>query len=769
MVEQVTAVVDFGTSHTVMVVSGPGLPARLVPVDGEPWFPSAVFWGRDGRGVVGRDALRLGRAEPARLERRPKARLGEDEVLLGDTVVPTVVLVRTVLVRAIAEAVSTAGAPVAHLVLTHPADWGPARLGALLTAAQGVVPRVSTVAEPVAAAAWFAAEHELPIDAMLAVLDFGGGTCDVALVRREAAGLTVAACVGLPDLGGDDLDQRIVELLVGSRPELARRLDRERIGQLPATELTALSRFSEDVRAAKEVLSRHPQTDLVLPANLPDALLTRAEFEDRVRPDLARAVELLDETTRSAGLTGAGLAAVQLVGGSSRVPLLAQLLRAAPFLPADVPVRLDDQPEAVVALGAERAVRPAPAEPPAGPAAAAGRDPDVTGPVRISDAVPARPRRRRATTAAVVIMVFALLGLAGLIGVRGLGGTVAGSAQALPGGPRLLLPAAASGRQVSVPGRSTAGLPQVEPGEYVTYVHQTSTVQWRLDSFDDGDDIQPRLTELGNTLREGLHWALVRYTVKAAEAQPGDPDLKSQLYLVDDRGLMISAVDTFRNPANSTTPTLPADCPDPVTKPIPAGTELAKCALFAIPDATPVTEVAIAYQSNSSPLPSLNEATQDRGARVAVTARAPAAEPAAPPGKEHPRGAVVEMNSDQLAADIAVADVVEDGSAYFEEDTTIILAGSRAVVLRIAVRPTKPTPANSLSGLSAALLDDRGAPIDSSVPLRTKECVNTYAERKVSGTVAMCVLFAVPAEASPRAAVVKVGFGNTDPVVWRLR
>lgn len=65
----VTAVVDFGTSHTVAVVSGPGLPARLVTVDGHPWFPSAVFWTGRGEAVVGTDALRLARTEPARLER----------------------------------------------------------------------------------------------------------------------------------------------------------------------------------------------------------------------------------------------------------------------------------------------------------------------------------------------------------------------------------------------------------------------------------------------------------------------------------------------------------------------------------------------------------------------------------------------------------------------------------------------------------------------------------------------------------------------------
>lgn len=89
------------------------------------------------------------------------------------------------------------------------------------------------------------------------------------------------------------------------------------------------------------------------------------------------------------------------------------------------------------------------------------------------------------------------------------------------------------------------------------------------------------------------------------------------------------------------------------------------------------------------------------------------------------------------------------------------------MILRVAVRFADPAPAGDLTLVSVALLDDRGAPIDSSVPLNTHECVNTYAEDKISGTVALCVLFAVPTDASPRAAVVRSGFG-TEPVVWHL-
>lgn len=90
----VTAVVDFGSSHTVTAVHLPGAAPRVVTVDGEPWLPSAVFLSRDDSLVVGPDAVRMAASDPGRLESRAKARIAEREVLLGDTVVPVVTIDR---------------------------------------------------------------------------------------------------------------------------------------------------------------------------------------------------------------------------------------------------------------------------------------------------------------------------------------------------------------------------------------------------------------------------------------------------------------------------------------------------------------------------------------------------------------------------------------------------------------------------------------------------------------------------------------------------
>jgi hypothetical protein len=106
----------------------------------------------------------------------------------------------------------------------------------------------------------------------------------------------------------------------------------------------------EDVRVAKESLSTHPQTDVPLPEPFEDVLVSRAELESLIRPNLMRSVELMASTVKAAGLTLDGLAGIYLVGGSSRIPLVAQLISEQLGV---VPTRLD-QPETAVALGAHQ-------------------------------------------------------------------------------------------------------------------------------------------------------------------------------------------------------------------------------------------------------------------------------------------------------------------------------------------------------------------------------------------------------------------------------
>ncbi|MGO1054054.1 type VII secretion-associated protein [Crossiella sp. CA198] len=346
--------IDFGTSSTCVAVSVDGREPQLVVVDGaDSVMPSAVYAAADGTLFVGHEAERQAAVDPSRYEPNPKRRIDEGELLLGSAVLPVLDVVRAVLARAVTEARRLAGgAPVDLLVLTHPADWGAIRTRVLRQAGNRLANELVLVPEPVAAAVFHSAGHVLSDGAALAVLDLGGGTVDASVVRRQGESFQVLATRGDPGFGGADIDQLLLEhvgvLVSAVDPDGWRSL-------VEGRELADRRRrrvLRQDVRGAKETLSRHAYTDVPLPPPFPDAHVTRADLERLIHTPLARAAELVQATVHTAGLTAAQLSAVFLVGGSSRIPLVARLVHEATGI---VPTTLD-QPETVVARGALRAV-----------------------------------------------------------------------------------------------------------------------------------------------------------------------------------------------------------------------------------------------------------------------------------------------------------------------------------------------------------------------------------------------------------------------------
>jgi Hsp70 protein len=410
--------VDLGTSNTVAVLSAHGRPPRVVDVDGASMMPSAIFLAEDGGIVVGREAERRARLDPSRFEPNPKRRIDEGTLLLGTDVVPVTDALAAVL-RRVAEETSRqlGGAKPDEVRLTHPAQWGPVRRNVLLSAARqaGMSTRLVLVPEPVAAAAHFASfpGQSLAPGQALAVYDLGAGTFDVAVVGANQNGFTVLAEAGLPDLGGLDVDQALLEHL----GRTVSRRDPTRWSHLLRPESTGDRRaqraLREDVKAGKEALSRHPQTEVPLPEPFGDVLVTRAELEQLIRPSLLRSVELLAGTIRSTGLTPDRLAGIYLVGGSSRIPLIATLIAESVRV---VPASLD-QPETAVAMGAHHVPqegtsmrtphRPAPASgptPPPRPSAAPGPGGPPrprTGPQPVAQPMPQGPSRPPAPRPAI--------------------------------------------------------------------------------------------------------------------------------------------------------------------------------------------------------------------------------------------------------------------------------------------------------------------------------------------------------------------------------
>jgi hypothetical protein len=348
--------IDFGTTHTVAVLETPDGRAQPLLFDSSPLLSSAVYADTDGRLLTGRDGVRNAGLDPTRYEPNPKRRIDEAAVLLGTEEFPVQRLVAAVLGRVAAEAIRAAGEAPAQTVLTYPADWGSRRKDILAQAAAAAgLGAVTLVPEPVAAAAHFTGVLGRTVHPgqALAVYDFGAGTFDASLVRRRPDGAwELAAVEGLTDVGGLDLDaalvQRIAQTVAPHGPQHWQRLMNPRDG----ADRRAARAFWEDVRNAKEQLSRTASAAVHVPLFNMDTHLTREEFEAAARPLLTRTVEVMAALVARAG--AAQLAGLYLVGGSSRIPVIATMLHQR----LGVAPTLIDQPELLVAQGSLRAVAP---------------------------------------------------------------------------------------------------------------------------------------------------------------------------------------------------------------------------------------------------------------------------------------------------------------------------------------------------------------------------------------------------------------------------
>ena len=200
----------------------------------------------------------------------------------------------------------------------------------------------------------------------VAVYDLGGGTFDAAVLVPDGAGFRLAGPPeGVEQLGGIDFDEAVFRhVLTSLGPEVADLDDTD-----PAT-ATALARLRRDCVEAKEVLSF--SIDTVVPVALPGITrsirLTRGDLDDMLRPAIGETVAATRRVLDSAGVDPGDLAAIVLVGGSSRIPLVSEMLSAE----FGRPLALDNHPKHDVALGAAirgtAAARPAAARPAPAPA-----------------------------------------------------------------------------------------------------------------------------------------------------------------------------------------------------------------------------------------------------------------------------------------------------------------------------------------------------------------------------------------------------------------
>ena len=367
--------VDFGTSNTGAAARfADGRVEKIALGSGSDTMPSAVvLTGKDWR--VGQAALNARRTDPATFVGAPKARLGQEPAVFGDELVSPAQIVAQVLRVVRERAVRAAGGTDPdRVILTHPVDWGQARLDALCEAAVLAgfgAEHVWLLPEPVAAIHAPPAPAALPTGSRVAVVDIGGGTCDVAVLETTDAGPVVVAQTGDDRLGGNDLDDLLYRwvtdrLVTSGQSQIVAALDEpENLGAA----LTLL----DVVRAAKQDLSEYPTAPVGVQVAGHDTVVTvsRDEYETLIAPAMAQAAELLTRALHDSGTTT--LARLHLTGGTAYTPALARALHQVTGIIAEP---LGD-PKMAVATGALRtpdalatpAVRPAAEPGPAAPAA----------------------------------------------------------------------------------------------------------------------------------------------------------------------------------------------------------------------------------------------------------------------------------------------------------------------------------------------------------------------------------------------------------------
>ncbi|HSS34720.1 MAG TPA: Hsp70 family protein [Patescibacteria group bacterium] len=311
-------------------------------------IPSVIVLRADGEVLVGEAAERRAMSEPLRTAREFKRRLGDPTpIILGGTPYGAEALIGHLLRSIVAKVSEQLGGPPAAIAVCHPASYGEYKIDLLRQAVrQSDIGLVEFITEPQAAALHYALQERVPTGEVIAVYDFGGGTFDATILRKTEDGFDqLGRPEGMERLGGIDFDEAIFAHVMATVRAAGVTLDPND----PAT-LAGVARLREECRRAKEGLST--DTDATIAVYLPgiqtDVRLTREEFESMIRPRIRETIAALERAARSAGLGFDGIDRILLVGGSSRIPLVAEMVRESTHRP----IALDAHPKHTMALGA---------------------------------------------------------------------------------------------------------------------------------------------------------------------------------------------------------------------------------------------------------------------------------------------------------------------------------------------------------------------------------------------------------------------------------
>ena len=319
--------IDLGTTNSCVSVVENGQPVIIPNSAGGQTTPSVVAFSKNGERLVGSAAVRQAVTNPDRTIRSVKRHMGSEWKMNVDGTEYKPQTISAMILRQLKkDAEDFLGTEVTDAVITVPAYFNDIQRQATKDAGRIAGLNVKRIInEPTSAALAYGLDHGDAQNVM--VFDLGGGTFDVSIIEIGVDVIEVLATGGDNHLGGDDFDERIVDWAAARFKEIT--------GVDIRRDVVALGRVREAAEQAKKELSTADSTQINLPyltskGNEPlhmDLMLTRSEFGRLTQPLLDRLAGPVNSALNDAGLAPSELGQVLLVGGSTRIPAVQDMVR----------------------------------------------------------------------------------------------------------------------------------------------------------------------------------------------------------------------------------------------------------------------------------------------------------------------------------------------------------------------------------------------------------------------------------------------------------
>ena len=341
--------IDLGTTNSCVSVMEGGEAVVIPNAEGNRTTPSVVAFSKNGERLVGQIAKRQAVTNPENTVISIKRDMGSNKKvnIEGDEFTPQEISAM-ILQKLKADAENYLGTTVTQAVITVPAYFSDSQRQATKDAGKiAGLEVLRIINEPTAAALAYGMDKE-DADSKIMVYDLGGGTFDVSILDIGDGVFEVLATSGNNKLGGDDFDQKIIDFLVDEF--------KKSNGIDLSKDKMAMQRLKEAAEKAKIELSGVQQTQINLPFITADSTgpkhldvtLTRSKFEELIRDLVESTSGPVNQALKDAGISASDLHKVLLVGGSTRVPAVQELVKRLTGQEPDKGIN----PDECVAIGA---------------------------------------------------------------------------------------------------------------------------------------------------------------------------------------------------------------------------------------------------------------------------------------------------------------------------------------------------------------------------------------------------------------------------------